>query len=286
MTATDCVVSAGDGVRLFAHVLGDGPRMVLVPNGLHLVEDFAPLAAGRTLIFYDLRNRGRSDAIDDPALLTGGVVNDADDIDAVRRHVGAERIDLIGHSYVGLTAVLFALKYPDHVNRVVQIGAIAPDQQAQYPADRSNHDETYRSVIAAIGELQQQRGALDPVDVCRKFWDVLRPLYVTSPADAHRIRWDRCHLPNERAFMAYWIGHVVPSMQRLTLTREALAGVRSPVLCIHGTHDRSSPYGAALDWVARLPNARLVTVDRGGHAPWIEDPETVFGSIAAFLGGS
>ena len=35
-----------------------------------------------------------------------------------------------------------------------------------------------------------------------------------------------------------------------------------------------------------LPNARLVTVADAGHAPWIEAPDVVFGSINTFLDGA
>ena len=36
----------------------------------------------------------------------------------------------------------------------------------------------------------------------------------------------------------------------------------------------------------RLPNARLVTVEDAGRAPWFEAPGTVFGAIQVFLGGA
>lgn len=283
MSSTGDFVSTDAGVRLYVRTAGSGGPIVLVPNGLYLMDDFAPLTAARTLVFYDVRNRGRSDAIADPALLSGGVEADAEDIDAVRRHFGAERVDLIGHSYVGLTVVVYAMRYPDRVSRVVQIAPIQPDQSTTFPPERANHDATFQSVMAAIGALQNERASLDPVDFCRRFWSALRPLYVTDPADARRIRWDRCDLPNERRFRQYWLEHLMPSMQRLDLSRDALAALTAPVLTIHGTKDRSSPYGAAQDWVARLPRARLVAVEGAGHAPWIEDPVTVFDAIDRFL---
>jgi pimeloyl-ACP methyl ester carboxylesterase len=34
-----------------------------------------------------------------------------------------------------------------------------------------------------------------------------------------------------------------------------------------------------------LGEARLVTVEGGGHAPWIEAPDLVLGAIATFLDG-
>jgi len=42
-----------------------------------------------------------------------------------------------------------------------------------------------------------------------------------------------------------------------------VSGVTTPVLVVHGTKDRSGPYGGGRDWAAMLPNARLVTVPKG-----------------------
>lgn len=55
------------GCRLYYEIVGDGPQTVLVPNGLYYRDDFGRLAQGRTLVFYDLRNRGFSDPVDNPA---------------------------------------------------------------------------------------------------------------------------------------------------------------------------------------------------------------------------
>ncbi len=63
-----------------------------------------------------------------------------------------------------------------------------------------------------------------------------------------------------------------------------LAALTAPVLVVHGRKDRSAPFGGALDWVARLPAARLLEVPDAAHAPWLEDP-SVLPAIAAFLAG-
>jgi pimeloyl-ACP methyl ester carboxylesterase len=57
------------------------------------------------------------------------------------------------------------------------------------------------------------------------------------------------------------------------------------VLVIHGRKDRSAAYGGGRDWALRLPHARLVTVDRAAHVPWIEEPALVFDAIETFLDG-
>jgi proline iminopeptidase len=279
-------VTTEDGVHLFFRKVGTEGNVVIIPNGMYLLDDFEPLANGRTLIFFDLRNRGRSDEISGASGLERGIHQDVDDLEAVRRHFGIGQVDVIGHSYVGITAGLYAMKYPAHVSRVVQIGPMAPDQGKQYAAHLTGADATLRDTLSKLAELQKERPSQDPAEFCRRFWSVLRVIYVADPADAHRIHWGRCDLPNERNFLRYWGQSIFPSIQRLKLTAEESATATAPVLVIHGTKDRSSPYGGGRDWAMLWPNARLLTVERAGHAPWIEAPERVLGSLKTFLDGT
>lgn len=275
-----------DGARLYYEKLGEGSSVVLVPNGLYIARDFRFLADEATVVFYDVRNRGRSDTIADPSKLARGIEQDVDDVDAVRRYFGADRVDLIGHSYIGLMVALYAMRYPAHTRRVVQIGPAQPDAGRQYPPDLAYMDATFTEAMADLTRMRNAPPQGDPETVCRKFWSVLSPIYVVNPADAGRIDWGRCELANERNFMSYWLGHLAPSIQRLRLTAEDFTKATAPVLIVHGTKDRNAPYGGARDWAARLPNARLVTVPNAAHAPWIEAPELVFGSIQTFLDGA
>src|SRR6202050_3119787 len=127
MQTGDGFITMGDGVRLYFEQLGSGPKAVIIPNGFHLLDDFRHLGDWRALIFYDVRNRGRSDTVTDPAKLGRGIQQDVDDLEAVRRHFRIDRMDLIGHSYIGLMVGLYAMKYPSQAGRVVQIGPMQPD---------------------------------------------------------------------------------------------------------------------------------------------------------------
>jgi proline iminopeptidase len=276
--ATSEYLTTDDGVSLFLQKAGSGPELLL-PNGFHLFDDFQHLADRYTLVFYDVRNRGRSETIVDPDKLSRGILNDVDDLEAVRRHLGIERVDLIAHSYIGILAAAYATSYPERVHRMVLIGAMQPDSSKQYPPDPA--DSTTRDIFMQIGEIQKNLPP-DPQEACEKFWSVLRCLYVTDPADAAKIRWGRCDLPNERNFVKYWMAHILPSIQSLRISWERIA---APVLVIHGDKDRSAPYLGGREWAAILPNARLITVENGGHAPWIEAPDLVFGPIRDFLAG-
>jgi pimeloyl-ACP methyl ester carboxylesterase len=280
-------LKSDDGVRLFCRRVGAGAETVIVPNGMYFLDAFKQLGAGRSLVFFDVRNRGRSDTVSDPSKIARGILNDVDDLEAVRRQLGIERVALLGHSYMGLLVVLYAMKHPDRVTRVVQIGPSEPRHGKPYPAHLTANDGVVQQVFTKLAELQKEPAAREPEEQCRKFWSVLGAIYVTNVADAARIiDWGRCDLPNERNFMKYWMGSVMPSIKALDLTGDDFAKVTSPVLTIHGTKDRSAPYGGGREWALLLPNARLVTVEGGGHAPWIESPKEVFSAIETFLAGA
>jgi len=286
MQPIDTFVSTDDGVQLFVRTLGEGRRVVVLPNGFHLSDDFGFLARDRRLVVYDVRNRGRSGSVGDAPKLARGILNDVDDLDAVRRHVGADTIDLVGHSYIGLMIAVYAMNYGNRVGRAVQIGPMEMTPGKAYPAHLNGDDDIRRAILARLGELQNEAATLEPIERCRRFWSVLRPLYVTDPADAVRITWDRCELENERNFMRYWVETLIPSMKNLALGASDLASVNAPFLVVHGTRDRSAPYGGGREWAMRLGNARLLAVPDAGHAPWIEASGLVFGAIDAFLGGT
>lgn len=186
-------LSVGQGVRLFYQKLGDGPRGVLIANGLALFDDFKRFAsAERTLLFVDLR-RGRSQLGDDSQALVGGIQRDVEDFEAARAHFGLEEIALLGHSYAGVTVVSYAVQHPERASRVVQIGPTPPVWGKQYPAPLSNLDDTFREVMAALAQLESERGpGTDPVAHCRRFMAILRPLYVLDRKDADEVRWDPC----------------------------------------------------------------------------------------------
>ena len=286
MDPTEEHVTTEDGVRLFVQKLGNGPQAVLIPNRVYLFDAFQAFADRHTLVFFDPRNRGRSDHISDRSKLERGIHHDVDDLETIRRHFGFNRVNLIGHSYMGLIVVLYAMKYPDRIGRVVQIGSMAPDFATQYPAHLTNADGTLGAVMARLGELNKERATLDPREFCRRFWSILREIYVADPADADKVGWEPCDLPNEMDFMAQWNEHVLPSIQQLKLTAAELAKAKAPVLVIHGRKDRSASYGGGRDWASRLPDARLVTVDNAAHVPWVEDPDKVFGAVDTFFGGA
>ena len=115
------MLPGADGLAI--HVLewsDEGTPLVLVHgfgNEAHIWDDFAPLVAPhyRTLA-VDLRGHGDSDH--DPERRYDYDHHVAD-LEAVTAALGIERLVLVGHSFGGRTAMLFAAKHPERMAGLV-----------------------------------------------------------------------------------------------------------------------------------------------------------------------
>lgn len=67
--------------------------------------------------------------------------------------------------------------------------------------------------------------------------------------------------------------------------RPLLARIQVPTLVVEGA-DTTVLLDATREWVATLPNGRLLLVPGAGHMPFVEQPEAFFGPVIEFLRGS
>jgi pimeloyl-[acyl-carrier protein] methyl ester esterase len=65
--------------------------------------------------------------------------------------------------------------------------------------------------------------------------------------------------------------------------RSRMSEVTQPTLLIAGQHDRVTPPGASRWMSEELPDARLVTVPRAGHAPFVSHHDEVLAALRGFL---
>jgi pimeloyl-ACP methyl ester carboxylesterase len=281
-------VTTHDGLKLAYRKIGTGPTAVMVPLGFLLQADFGRLAGpGRTLVFYDQRNRGRSEAVAPEKL---SIHDEVRDMETLRSHFGFSRFTPIGYSYLGLMVLLYAIDHPDRIDRLVQLGPVPMRFDTEYPPDLRADDREEaigKERLAALDALMKDGlPERDPKEFCRRQWEAMRYVLVGDPARVDRLGDGFCDLPNEwpTAFMRMW-PHRQAEMKQLQITPEQLARVKNPVLTIHGTRDRNAPYGAGREWASRLPDARLLTVDGAAHQSWADAPERVFGAIDRFLSG-
>lgn len=192
-------VTSDDGVRLFYQKTGTGSQIVIVPYGFTLFHDFQVLAKGRTMIFYDMRDRGNSDEVTDAAKIT--IQKDVDDFEAVRKHFGVGKVSLIGESYLGMMVVMYATQHPEQVARVVQVAPVSRRFGSKYPAQFSAADADRVPDPAEIKKLEELEKSgyarMHPKEFCEQDWKVERTGLVGDPACGARAGEVYCEFPNE-----------------------------------------------------------------------------------------
>jgi len=280
-------IKTDDGARLFYEKAGSGPA-VIIPGRLFLFPAFKQLDDQYTIISYDMRDRGLSRSVPDGSKLT--IQNDIADLETARRRFGISRFASVGYSYLGLMVIMYAMDYPEHAERIVQLGPVPFKWPGQYPPQYMPHDLTPVPDPAAVEKLKQLKkqhyDQAHPKEYCEREWAIQRFGLVGNPANVTRIKYQPCSMPNEYPVaLERHFRFAFTSVQKLDIPTEALAKVRAPVLVIHGTQDRNVPYGSGREWAHNLPDARLLTVVNGAHQSFDEYPEIVLPAVRAFLAG-
>ncbi|MFJ8109495.1 alpha/beta fold hydrolase [Streptomyces sp. NPDC096132] len=276
--------TAPDGTRLAYHVRGEGEPLVVLPGGpmraSAYLGDLGGLTAHRRLILLDLRGTGGSAAPADPA--TYRCDRQVDDVEALRVHLGLERVDMLAHSAGGSLALLYAARHPDRVARLALITvtpwalggrATAEDRLA---AARLREDEPWFATAFPAFEAWLA-GADDPD------WAAFAGFFHGRWDDTARaLEAATDEQTNEEAEARF----LDPEAFDPPALRAALAEVTAPVLVLAGGLD-----GGPRPELARLvadafPGAEFAVQPGAGHYPWLDDPEWFVGRTRAFLDGA
>jgi proline iminopeptidase len=265
------------GVNVWFRLMGAGPEVVIVPvTGND--ADFAGLAApGRAVVFYDVRGRGRSDAVTE---VDAGFAEEVTDLEAVRNAFGIERFAVLGYSYHAGVAAVYALQHAERITRLVLVAAIPARADARPAPARqpAPHQVAHLDQLEAAG----LRGS-DPAAMCRAWRDVYVPLLMGRPETYVRLA-PVCDLPNEHPWnVARSLVHVFAQLRTYDW-RPNLRELDVPTLVVQGSEDHD-PIDYAVEWVDALADARLLELDGIGQLPWVEDPDRFFAAVGRFLAG-
>ena len=277
------VLAAHDGTRLAYRESGEGTSLVCLGGGpmqdLAYVGELGGLSAGQRLILLDLRGTGQSETPADTA--TYRCDHLVDDVEALREHLGLERMDLLAHCAGANLAVLYALRHPERIGRLVLItpstravGIMATDGDRREVAQLREGEPWFAPASAALERIAAGQAA--DAD-----WAAIAPFTYgrwDAAAQAHRALEDE-QRNDEAAAVFAAEGAFDPEH-----TRAALATFGAPVLILAGQFDVAAPPRVMAEFAGLFPNATLVTQPGAGHFPWLDDPACFTTTVTAFLG--
>ena len=269
--------------KVWTKRVGNNPRIKLLllhggPGATHeyfeACDSYLP-AAGVEYYYYDQLGSAFSDQPDEPSLWD------------LPRFVGLDRTNffLLGHSWGGILAMEYALKYQQHLK-----GLIISDMMASVPAytdyARTNLMRAMKpEVLAEIQTLEAARDYDNP-----RYLELLVPNYYVQ----HILRMppDQWPDPVNRAFARLnrkvYVPMQGPSEMGIAADSKLekwdrsadLAKITVPTLVIGAHYDTMNP--VYLDWMSRqLPNGHYLYCAKGSHLCMYDDQQKEIGVVQA-----
>jgi len=271
---------AGGGVTLYVEVRGSEPGTPLfVVNGgpgfehsyVHCSDVWDALSKKRRVVFYDQRGTGRSGPLKPGQTCT--LSDQVADLEAVRAHVGADRIDLLGHSWGGYLVMAYASLHGDHIAHLIIVDSAAPKWSDTAFLFKDVYPEgTERQQAVAFSEELGDTSALH--------------------ADLHEYLGMLFYSPDFRdRFLAKASTYgyyrdvnkaVNDDLARYDLNPE-LPKFRMPTLVVTGRYDMNVAPSTAWKIHKAIQGSEFAVFERSGHLPYFEEPEAFRTRLEQFL---
>ena len=274
---------SANNLDLAYNVEGAGKELVIVVAGgpgmprEYFQPVLSPLGRFVKLVYYDRRADTRSSR---PPYDNVSVAEMAEDVNALRRTLGYNRVTLLAHSFGGAIALEYALRYPAHVKRLILVStsAVIEDQRnvekrlvQALPADQTT------TFTATEG-----RGSTVSCQQVQNRYRMLFPLYFRKPLEAK--------YSDLNAYSVYF-----DALARKLVNagseggfdvRSRLGEIKVPTLIIAGRHDLVTPMVHADEMARAIPYSRLAVFHHSGHFPFIEESYMFREWVRQFIAGT
>ncbi|GGD30364.1 proline iminopeptidase-family hydrolase [Flavobacterium orientale] len=281
--------------NVFTKRVGNNPKMRVLllhggPGGTH--ECFAAFDGYLPneeieYIYYDQLDSYYSDKPNDSTLWT--TERFVEEVEQVRiaLHLTKDNFYLLGHSWGGILAMEYALKYQQNLKGLIISNMMmsAPDY-GKY-ANEVLGPKLDPEVLKEIKALEAKNDFSNP-----RYTELLMNHYYTKhilrlPLEAWPEPINRMFNHLNPNIYVYMQGHSEFGMTGdATLKNwdvtDRLKSIKTPTLVIAGTHDTMDP--KHMEWVANeLPNGRLLLCENGSHLAFYDDQKTYFPGLIKFV---
>jgi proline iminopeptidase len=268
------------GISLFVQVIGHGYPLVLMhggPGSDHsTMLPFRPLEDQFTLVFYDHRCNGRSEGAEISSMTWENLTADAE---ALRQELGFDTWAVLGHSFGGMVALEYALRYPQSLSHLMLLDTGGDTWWVQENAPEILAKRGYSAAV---------------VETARRFFNGEITPDEISPAIRKLGRAYYHHLGLRLLIHDVLLGLRVKSRHEALIfgygqllkgwtVMDRLSQIRVPTLVMAGRDDFQFPPEHQVALAAGMPNARLEIIERAGHNASTERPAEVIQAVRDFL---
>jgi proline iminopeptidase len=279
-----------DGAELWYQIKGKGEPVVVIPGGpgdshLYLTPWFDELAKNFKLIYFDAFGRGKSARAKNQSEYS--FQRDVKDLEGLRKALGFKKWSVIGHSYGGMVAQEYALKYPSSVDKLILSNTFYSGEMWQENDDNSNYEirNQYPEKWKEIMKLRNE-GYNSSSPELQKVYNVPGGLlYFYDASNYYKFRHDSLSF-NPKVYYQivgadgdFLIGGDIGKLD----FRTQLKNLKMPMLIIAGRFDRVSVPRFAIKYEVYAPQAKFVMFEKSGHNPYIEQHDKYFKLLTDFL---
>jgi len=288
-----------NGVLIYYTTVGRGAPLLIVHGGPGASHDYLlpyvlPLARHNKLIFIDERGSGKSEKLEDVSKYT--VENMADDVEAVRVALGLGKISLLGHSYGGVLALNYALRYQKNLTHLIlgstfasttEINTALAKEKAAMPDDkRKRLEELEQAGLYDKGEVWEH--GRYPEEYAKLAWGTgyFPYLYQQHPdanydpvAGNTTNSWD--------LYREMWGSHgefVVDGNLKSVEYVDKLSTIKVPTLITVGDHDESDPI-MSKEMHEKIAGSKLLILPHSGHMTFVDQPNMWIRAVSDFVNG-
>lgn len=270
-----------NGTQIFVRRVGQGAPIYVIHGGPmldhgYLVGPLKDLGTRFELVFADQRLNGRSSAETPTENLTLATLTE--DIEALRRRLGHDRIHLMAHSWGGLLALNYAIDHGDHLASLVLVSPMPPSAELF----RTEQRQLAQQVSTADSELQRQLRDTEAFKN-RQPQAILAMLLLsfrTSMADPADIELLGLYVPADYAERSQRFASLGPELQTFDLVGQ-LDRIIAPTLILYGQSEPAAELsGSVLS--EGIPDSTLEIFEDCGHFAFIEQPAAFDDAVGAF----
>lgn len=273
-----------NGTELYVKTLGTGEPIVIVHGGpgmdhSYFLPQFNELAKYYKLIFYDQRASGLSSANVDTNSIT--MKNFVKDLEGIRKYFGIEKMNLLGHSWGGLVAMFYTIKYPENLKSLILSNPTPPTSDLRNASFKLMAERTSREdSIAQTKLIHSKRFAERDPKTMENFFRLLfaSSFYHKSYIDSLTLRF-----PDDYSIKSKLINYLYKdtSIMNYDIT-DKLEKINCPVLIVTGDYDLM-PQESNNILQKNIKNSKLVILKNCGHFPFVEDKNEYFILLENFL---
>lgn len=272
------------GGNLFYEIIGEGEPLVIVHGGpgldhTYFLPQMEVLAGKYRLIFYDQRACGKSSIKVDSSLIS--MDQFVEDLESLRKFFKLEKMSLFGHSFGGLIAMRYAIKYPENLKSLLLVNSTASTsawRDSSFKLMDQRKDEETMQKSEALMKTQAFKNR-DP-DTMAYFFRLLFKKSFFNPTKVNELTFSfEPTYPETSKLMNYLFND--SSLTTYDLN-PLLSKLNVPVLIIGSEADIISPL--AVDELHQtIKSSTYVMLESCGHFPFIEQPEMFLKAIDKFF---